>query len=113
LIEESICGEDDKERGTGGEARRKGKERNISPRDRRERFARAAATLSGGDRRFDRARGGKRRRRRGLARKEDEPGPPLRFAASRKQDRPRDGGIDGGGLRWNAVVRFNDSELRP
>lgn len=46
-------------------------------------------------------------------RKEDEPGPSLRFAASRKQDRPGDGGIDGGGLRWNAVVRFNDSELRP
>lgn len=72
-----------------------------------------ASLLEERDRRFDRARGDKRRRRRGFARKEDEPGPPSRFAASRKQDRPRDGGIDGGGLRWNAVVRFNDSELRP
>lgn len=80
----------------------------------RERYARAAASLlEERDRRFDRARGDKRRRRRGLARKEDEPGPPSRFAASRKQDHPRDGGIDGGGLRWNAVVRFNDLKLRP
>ncbi|EFN61786.1 hypothetical protein EAG_15430 [Camponotus floridanus] len=111
LIEESICGEDDKERGGGGEEegeraeytaeRPKGKIRKGS-----------SHSFRGGDRRFDRTRGDKRRSR-GLARKEDEPGPPLRFAASRKQDRPRDGGIDGGGLRWNAVVRFNDSELRP
>lgn len=45
---------------------------------------------------------------------EDEPGP-SQFAESRRQNRPGDGGGGGGrgGLRWNAVVRFNDLELRP